>query len=853
MRKLLFISFFLLIALSITAQEKPDTLKTSDTTGIILLIDTSKQVQSDIDAIINYNAADSVVFDLTSNKMTLFNEAEVTYKDLKLNSGIIIINRQTQILDAEGLPFDSAGVTRFIQMPLMFQGKDKYEGSSLTYSFKTQRGTISKGYSDADVGYYFGDKIKKVTPEIIFIRDGIYTTSTDKTDPEYYFFSPKMKVMPGDKIVAQSVFLYIEGVPVFWVPFLVLPNRTGRSSGLIIPTYGTDATYGLYLSNFGYFWAINDFTDIAVSTTVFSKGRFDFKSRFRYAKKYKYQGTAEGGYSLIKTGEATDKDRAVSDQWILSLIHSQKINPTLSLDGNLSFVSGKSYYDNSTNNLPLLLRQNVVSNLTLSKYWEETPFSMTVNYYRDQSLQTGAVNERLPDIAFNVTETFPFRKSQLLSTDSKFYEFFSFSYRGNIRNDRIKTVVLNPDGSNGAESTNINSGFINNISLSYAPVSKYLNIRPYFAYTEIWYPKYITKSFNPLDSSVSVQENDAFKAVRYFQTGISFNTKFIGIFTPRIFGLTGIKHTLTPQISYNFRPDFSSSGWGYYGNYTDATGKPVKYSYYEQNLFGTAPAGESQSISFVLGNLFEGKSRIDDSTENKFQLININAGVNYNFAADSLQWSEISADFRTQIGSLLNIGGNMRFNLYDFDYTKGTRVNKFLWSEQNRIADLTGFNINVSSSFSLGLMKSSRDENKSPGDSLLGARRDSVNKSLSVFRQDFEDVEYNIPFTGGINFNYSVSRDNPAFPVKQSNVSTNIAFSPSPRWRFGLTASYDILNKQVSAPYITAYRDLNSWEINFNWYPIGQYRGFFFEVRIKAPQLRDLKVTKQTNSRGVYY
>ncbi len=74
----------------------------------------------------------------------------------------------------------------------------------------------------------------------------------------------------------------------------------------------------------------------------------------------------------------------------------------------------------------------------------------------------------------------------------------------------------------------------------------------------------------------------------------------------------------------------------------------------------------------------------------------------------------------------------------------------------------------------------------------------------------------------------------------------------APKWRFSFTASYDLENNLLSAPYITAYRDLNSWEINFNWYPIGVYRGFFFQVRIKAPQLQDLKYTKQTNARGVY-
>jgi hypothetical protein len=61
-----------------------------------------------------------------------------------------------------------------------------------------------------------------------------------------------------------------------------------------------------------------------------------------------------------------------------------------------------------------------------------------------------------------------------------------------------------------------------------------------------------------------------------------------------------------------------------------------------------------------------------------------------------------------------------------------------------------------------------------------------------------------------------------------------------------------LVNNQVSAPYITAYRDLNSWEMNFNWYPTGYFRGFRLEIRIKAPQLNDIKVTKQTSGRGVY-
>jgi len=283
----------------------------------------------------------------------------------------------------------------------MFQGETKYEGSILRYNFKSQQGTVSMGYSDAEIGYYFGEKIKKVNSEIYFIKNGIYTTSTNKEDPEYYFLSPEMKVITDDKIIAKSVFLYIEGVPVFWLPFAIFPDRGGRSSGLIPPTFGDDATYGQYLSKFGYFWAIDDYLDVNGLFSFFTKGRFDFSSRFRYALRYNFIGELNAGYSRIRLGDDNDFNKFTSDEYLLSLVHSQTINPSTQLNANLTFVSGQSYYDNSSNNLNQLLRQNIISNLTLSKFWEGTPFSLNLNYSRDQNLINGDIRENLPSVQFS--------------------------------------------------------------------------------------------------------------------------------------------------------------------------------------------------------------------------------------------------------------------------------------------------------------------------------------------------------------------------------------------------------------------------------------------------------------------
>src|SRR6187399_2230726 len=60
-------------------------------TTVSSVIDTSRQIISDIDAPINYSAKDSLIFDTKNKKVYLYNEAKLTYKDLKLEAGRIIV------------------------------------------------------------------------------------------------------------------------------------------------------------------------------------------------------------------------------------------------------------------------------------------------------------------------------------------------------------------------------------------------------------------------------------------------------------------------------------------------------------------------------------------------------------------------------------------------------------------------------------------------------------------------------------------------------------------------------------------------------------------------------------------
>ncbi len=215
------------------------------------------------------------------------------------------------------------------------------------------------------------------------------------------------------------------------------------------------------------------------------------------------------------------------------------------------------------------------------------------------------------------------------------------------------------------------------------------NVSPFFNYNETWYNKSIERHYDPVSRTVVTNDVSGFKAFRTFSTGVSASTRLIGLFKTDFLNVKGFRHTITPSLTYSYQPDFSKPFWKAYGTYLDSNGQEVKYSLFERELFGGATSGEVQSLGIGIGNVFEMKVKQNDTADTKFQLLNLNAGINYNFAADSVRFSELGISYRTQIASILNIGGGASFNLYKYVDGVG-RVNRFLWSTDKRIADLTG-------------------------------------------------------------------------------------------------------------------------------------------------------------------
>ena len=839
---------------------KKDTVSTGKRTAA--KADTSNTGKKyDVDAVVFASSSDSLVFEVKKRKMDLYNQGELKYKDTDLKSGKIFVNYETNQLEAFGIAdvSDTAKV-KLKQTPKLAEGKDNYEGTWIRYNFKNQSGYISLAKNKEQGQRYEGEKVRKMDKNTYFIENGMFTTC-EKDTPDFYFSASEMKVIQKDKIIARWIFMYIGGVPFpIPLPFAVFPNENGRRSGIIIPAYGLDQLRGQYFRNFGYFWAASDYIDATLTGDFYAKGGYGLHTRFRYAERYDFSGALTASYSKVTLGEVSDPSRSQSADYDFSWYHNQQIDPTMRYDMNLQFMSS-NYFGNNSISYNDLLSQSIISNATFSKHWDESGSSLTINYSRTQNLKNvstnststeGDIYEVLPRVDFSKSITYPFKRDDAGSlNDQKWYELIGYTYSGQFVNDRNKV-----DGN-----LDVRGGFEHDISVNAAPKVGYFTLSPSINYTEKWYNKRTvlvdmqhdvvnaTGVKSTVDSVVTTSKNDL-NFVRTFNLGVTASTRMYGVFNPNLLGIESFRHTLMPSISYSYSPNFSKDSWGYYDSYKTATGQVVRYDKFTGEVFGGVPGYESQQLNLSVGNVFEiklAKSPSDTTKEQKkIQLLNLNASLGYNFAADSIKLSSLNLSYRTQVGDLLSLQGSSNYTFYDFK--NGIQVNQFLASAGKGLFRLTSFNFSASTTLSGEKIIS--DEKKTPESK---EKEEGFNafqkKDYIALYDDTKSPDMTIPWNLSLSYNFNYSKPTPDESSTYSNISADLGFSLTKYWKFTVRGSYDIDHKQISAPQITIFRDLHCWEMNFVWNPLGMYSGFHLEIRIKAPELQDIKVTK---SGGLY-
>lgn len=800
--------------------------------------------RSDVDTLVIYSAKDSIIYSMRTRFMNLYGQSELQYRTMGLNAERVAVNWDTATLFAEGVP-DTADTTgnTVVGTPVLNDAGERYDGAKVMYNFRTKKGKITVGKTKIEEGYYRGEEIKKIEKDVLFVADGRYTTC-DATHPHFYFYSPKMKIILRDHIVAEPIYFYIADVPLFALPFGVFPNRSGRRSGLIAPVYGYDARLGHFLSHFGYYWAISDYFDFTTTFDWFTRGGWLNQSQLRYALRYNFTGYVNARVTRRPLGEPGDPDRTETRDYNIQIGHNQQIDPTSRADVNFTFSSG-TFYRNYSTDLNEILQQNIYSRATYSKTWEESNRSFSVSVQRDQSLTNGGITEVLPSLSFSQGQIYPFRKKRSMrgtgpSPEAAWYEQIGFNYGISASNDRsrqplrVDSVKIAGGGFLSVQEFQRTSSqsLVQNVSTSIAPkfgeftISPSLSLRDERRFEDVRIP---TRS--AADSTLAYATRRARTVRGSLSSGLGVGTRFYGIFQPGLFGVNAIRHAVTPNLNL----------------------------VYSKQIYGPGIRGYSFLAAMNVGNNFEMKYQpVDTAKGEKIQLMNIGANVSYDFARDSMRLSDLSLSYRTDIGKYLSLSGSTVHSFYQFDRATGQRVNRFLVKEKGYLADLTSVSLSVNSSFS-GEKKTKKSDEGIPPEVLAQQQAASGLPPAPGQSRPYggvygdEAADFSIPWSVSFSYTFSQNQSDPRRKVRMSGLSASLTFGLTEYWRFSASGSYDFVQKKMAAPTVNISRDLHCWVMNFTWFPIGIYRGYRLEIRVKAPQLQDIKITKQGSARGVYY
>jgi len=637
-----------------------------------------------VDTTVFYES-EQITFNIPDRITHLVRESDVQYKDMELEAALIDVFWNENLLTASPLPdsLDTGEAQRNI--PTFYQqGKEPMTGRQLEYNLQTRRGRVLQGETRDDEGFYTGETILQEGENTLYVDTGHYTTC-DLDEPHFHFESRRMKLIVGDLVVARPIVMYIHNVPVFALPFGVFPQQQGgRSSGYILPTWGESSYRGRYLRGLGYYWALSDYWDYRIQFDFWESQGISITNRIRYNKRYLYSGNINFKYDDMFFQETPERNYDISVQ------HSQTIDPTMDLRIDGRYVSSQKIIQETYVNRQDRLQQQIRSNATLSKRWENSGNSMTLNLSRTENLQNGNISERIPQISFrrgtNKLLTAP--QNAPLAVSERWYYNINYSYSANLSNEH--TRELNPDSiyvdQYGIErDLGRDSVFVDeyqrgiNHSLSFnspGKILRYISITPSLSFRENWVPEYRealtnngvvvadTVIRNPGTDNPDTTYTPQFRVVNQFRARHTYNfsinasTKLYGLFNLPFARLPAIRHVLTPSISYNIGPDFSKEWYGYYQYARMPDGTIEKFDRFRGTAAGGTGARETQSISIGLRNLFQAKYLTGEGEaqeENTIDFLTWNLRTGYNFVADEQPWSDIRSSMRASLGRAFSV------------------------------------------------------------------------------------------------------------------------------------------------------------------------------------------------------
>ena len=803
-----------------------------------------------LDSPIDYSASDSVVLEVPTKRIILYNKASVKQKDLDLSAFKIELDQPKKLVVAT-YSRDTAG--RIIGLPNLVQEGNTMTADTIVYNIQTQKGITKNTNMTSGEIFFYNQEAKKISKNEFFAFRGRFTTC-DLDTPHFAFRTKKMKLINQKMAVSGPIHPEFEGVPIpIYIPFGYFPISQGRHSGLLIPTFTASEQYGLGLENGGYYKVLNDNFDVTLRGNVYSYGGWALFVNPTYRVRYKYQGALNFSMQNARYLTEDSKDPFKSTKTFnITWNHTQDSKARPGTTFSASVNAGSTQYNKYVaNNAARNYANNLTSSITYAKTWDH--YNLTISANHQQNSVSRLVTLNLPSIGFTASTIYPFQRKEMIG-EPKWYEKLGIGLTSNLIGDASFYDSL---FSFRKLLDTFTWGAQHQIPIQLSlPQLGPLQISPGVSLQQRWYGKTFERRWDPTLKKVDSLYQKGFFAANDVSFGLSLSTAIFGKFEN--FGpdskIRGIRHVIRPTLGINYKPDLAYKD--YYTTQIDTLGHSARFSRFDGVYPGAFSEGKFGGLNFGLDNNVEMKVRSKkDTTNGGIKKIKILDGLSingsYNFFADSFKLSQLSISARSTLFDKINITASTVLDPYQVDEF-GIRKNRYMWQDgHHSLGRVTNGNVAVSTSF----QSKAKDESKKPKQQqdesgLLPMTMEEQQAELQYIRQNpAEFADFNIPWSINISYSFSFNRqfksDYSGFETKTySSMNWNGDFNLTPKWKMGLNGSYDITTSSIQ--YVTMYlsRDMHCWQMSINVTPVGLNRSFNITINPKSGLLRDLRVNR---------
>ncbi len=248
-------------------------------------------------------SGDRTLWDRKTNIVDLIGNAAVHQPGETITADRIVLNLDERTLDAVG--------------NCIYVGDEAtIHSDELHFNLENRTGTVVNGRVSSESFTLTGERINKLSDTRFQTHRGGYTTCRD-CPQSWKLLGHDVDMEIEGYAFMSNVTVRVKDAPVFWSPYLIVPMKTKRQSGLLFPRFGS--RNGGFEFILPFFWAINRSSDM-----TFALGEAGGRGlRGEWEGRYKLADRSEGTANLWYVRDRTFAPK--THRWGLSVTQRQEL------------------------------------------------------------------------------------------------------------------------------------------------------------------------------------------------------------------------------------------------------------------------------------------------------------------------------------------------------------------------------------------------------------------------------------------------------------------------------------------------------------------------------------------------